>query len=246
MSLGTAPHLHRHCEIVALSHCKIVPLWNCGIVEFYNPTMLQSHNLTIAQSHNNQPSRADGKPSQCGTRAQLSCSLGATGGRARRLDEPRDELPMTRRCRGVPRRNPTFLVPSSGGAICYTSGMKLKLAVLVACGACAAAWGELSAGDREMLDAIVEPTVVGVPPAAAVRDMCRCADGEIRHYGWKMVGGRRRDLERARRERRLLGGGLGPRRRQGGPFLQWEAVFRTKDCNLSPVRALLSPSPDVG
>ena len=70
--------------------------------------------------------------------------------------------------------------------------MKLKLAVLVACGACAAAWGELSAGDREMLDAIVEPTVVGVPPAAAVRDMCRCADGEIRHYGWKMVGGRKR------------------------------------------------------
>ena len=43
-----------------------------------------------------------------------------------------------------------------------------------------------------MLASIFEPTVVGVPPAAAVRDMCRCADGEIRHYGWKMVDGKKR------------------------------------------------------
>lgn len=50
----------------------------------------------------------------------------------------------------------------------------------------------LTASDREMLADIVEPTVVGVPPAAAVRDMCRCADGEIRHYGWKMVNGEKR------------------------------------------------------
>ena len=71
--------------------------------------------------------------------------------------------------------------------------MKRKL-LLATLGAAFAliAWGELSAGDREMLASIFEPTVVGVPPAAAVRDMCRCADGEIRHYGWKMVDGKKR------------------------------------------------------
>ncbi len=50
----------------------------------------------------------------------------------------------------------------------------------------------LTASDRALLSSIYEPTVVGVPPAAAVRDMCRCEDGEIRHYGWKMVGGEKR------------------------------------------------------
>lgn len=54
------------------------------------------------------------------------------------------------------------------------------------------ALGALTPSDREILASIVEPTVVGVPPAAAVRDMCRCADGEIRHYGWKMVDGKKR------------------------------------------------------
>ena len=63
--------------------------------------------------------------------------------------------------------------------------------------------GELSSSDREMLDAIVEPTVVGVPPAAAVRDMCRCSDGEIRHYGWKMVGGKKRRVYIASRDEGL-------------------------------------------
>ena len=69
--------------------------------------------------------------------------------------------------------------------------MKFGLLVGMMVSACAAQ-AELSAGAREMLASIVEPTVVGVPPCAAVRDMCRCADGEIRHYGWKMVDGKKR------------------------------------------------------
>lgn len=36
------------------------------------------------------------------------------------------------------------------------------------------------------------PQVVAVPPAAAVRDFCRTATGEIRHYGWRTIGGERR------------------------------------------------------
>ena len=35
------------------------------------------------------------------------------------------------------------------------------------------------------------PQVVGVPPTYAVRDLCVMADGEIRHYGWKTVNGRK-------------------------------------------------------
>ncbi len=73
-----------------------------------------------------------------------------------------------------------ILIPSFVAAIIVMSSFK---AVDDVC---------LTASDREMLEAIVEPTVVGVPPAAAVRDMCRCADGEIRHYGWKMIGGEKR------------------------------------------------------
>ncbi|MCQ2388514.1 MAG: glycoside hydrolase [Kiritimatiellae bacterium] len=34
------------------------------------------------------------------------------------------------------------------------------------------------------------PRVVGVPPCYAVRDMCRTADGEIRHYGRRETNGR--------------------------------------------------------
>lgn len=44
------------------------------------------------------------------------------------------------------------------------------------------------------------PQVVAVPPAAAVRDLCRTADGEIRHYGWKTVGGERRRVYVASRD----------------------------------------------
>jgi hypothetical protein len=44
------------------------------------------------------------------------------------------------------------------------------------------------------------PQVVAVPPAAAVRDLCRTADGEIRHYGWKTVDGERRRVYVASRD----------------------------------------------
>lgn len=42
------------------------------------------------------------------------------------------------------------------------------------------------------LGGIRAPQVVAVPPAAAVNDLCRTADGEIRHYGWRMLDGVRR------------------------------------------------------
>ncbi|MBQ6337815.1 MAG: exo-alpha-sialidase [Kiritimatiellae bacterium] len=37
-----------------------------------------------------------------------------------------------------------------------------------------------------------EPRVVAVPPAAAVRDLCVTASGEVRHYGWREADGTRR------------------------------------------------------
>ena len=41
--------------------------------------------------------------------------------------------------------------------------------------------------------AAFEPTVVATPPTFAVRDLCVTADGEIRHYGWRLEkDGRRR------------------------------------------------------
>ena len=40
-------------------------------------------------------------------------------------------------------------------------------------------------------DSIFAPTVVGAPPTYAVRDMCVRPDGEIRHYGWKEVCGKK-------------------------------------------------------
>ena len=45
--------------------------------------------------------------------------------------------------------------------------------------------------DDVFLKSTWEPHVVAVPPSYAVRDMCVTANGEIRHYGWQMVGGRK-------------------------------------------------------
>ena len=42
------------------------------------------------------------------------------------------------------------------------------------------------------LDEIRAPKVVATQPTFAVYDLCRTADGEIRHYGWRMVGGEKR------------------------------------------------------
>ncbi len=54
-----------------------------------------------------------------------------------------------------------------------------------------AAYASLQPEARALYDAIFEPVVVGTPPTYAVRDLCVTADGEIRHYGWRDVGGRR-------------------------------------------------------
>ena len=56
--------------------------------------------------------------------------------------------------------------------------------------AVAVSWA--AAAESPFYDAIFAPQVVAVPPCAAVRDMCRTSDGEIRHYGWKMLNGEKR------------------------------------------------------
>ena len=66
---------------------------------------------------------------------------------------------------------------------------------------------------RTLYDAIFEPVVVGTPPTFAARDLCVTADGEIRHYGWRDVGGRRLRVYIASRD-------LG---------LNWELRFATPD-----------------
>ena len=53
------------------------------------------------------------------------------------------------------------------------------------------------------LSDIFAPTVVAVPPADAVSDLCRTADGEIRHYGWQMLGGEKRRVYIASRDEGL-------------------------------------------
>ena len=53
------------------------------------------------------------------------------------------------------------------------------------------------------LSDIFAPTVVAVPPAAAVSDLCRTADGEIRHYGWQMLGGEKKRVYIASRDEGL-------------------------------------------
>lgn len=52
-------------------------------------------------------------------------------------------------------------------------------------------YSAFSPQEKAYYDSIYEPTVVGVPPAAAVRDLCVRPDGEIRHYGWKEVCGKK-------------------------------------------------------
>lgn len=47
---------------------------------------------------------------------------------------------------------------------------------------------------------IAPPRVVAIPPTYAVRDLCRTADGEIRHYGWKRVDGRQQAVYIASRD----------------------------------------------
>ena len=52
-------------------------------------------------------------------------------------------------------------------------------------------------------DEIRAPKVVATQPIYAVFDLCRTADGEIRHYGWQMVGGEKRRVYIASRDEGL-------------------------------------------
>lgn len=47
--------------------------------------------------------------------------------------------------------------------------------------------GNTTDSDAIFADAIFAPTVVAIPPASAVRDMCVAPDGEIRHYGRVLI-----------------------------------------------------------
>ena len=53
------------------------------------------------------------------------------------------------------------------------------------------------------LASIYAPEVVAVQPTYAVHDLCRTADGEIRHYGWQMVKGKKRRVYIASRDEGL-------------------------------------------
>ena len=53
------------------------------------------------------------------------------------------------------------------------------------------------------LESIYAPEVVAVQPIYAVHDLCRTADGEIRHYGWQMVKGKKRRVYIASRDEGL-------------------------------------------
>lgn len=67
------------------------------------------------------------------------------------------------------------------------------LAAATAACCAASANGVAPDSDAILRSEIFAPKVVAIPPAAAVRDLCRTADGEIRHYGWmKLKDGMRR------------------------------------------------------
>jgi hypothetical protein len=76
-----------------------------------------------------------------------------------------------------------------------------------------AAYKSLQPEAQAVYDAIFEPVVVGTPPTFAARNLCVTANGEIRHYGWRDVGGRRLRVYIASRD-------LG---------LNWEQRFATPD-----------------
>ena len=52
------------------------------------------------------------------------------------------------------------------------------------------AFAALSPSDQTLYDAIRAPQVTGIPPSIALRNMCVLDDGEIRHYGQAVIGGR--------------------------------------------------------
>jgi len=69
----------------------------------------------------------------------------------------------------------------------FAAFAELAAGFVLADKACPDVGGENGAGC--FFDEIRAPCVVATPPTFAVRDMCRTADGEIRHYGWQGVSG---------------------------------------------------------
>lgn len=66
-----------------------------------------------------------------------------------------------------------------------------------------AAFAALSPSDQAQYDAIRAPRVTGVPPSLALRNLCMLDDGEIRHYGQAVIGGRIRRVYVSSRDRGL-------------------------------------------
>lgn len=93
---------------------------------------------------------------------------------------------------------------------------------------------------------VTAPVVVATPPTAAVRDLCVAADGEIRHYGWKVIDGRRRRVFLASRDganwtlRLAAEGDVGPMVKSpyGGGWLYWRDG---EDGFLECVRSKIGP-----
>jgi len=90
------------------------------------------------------------------------------------------------------------------------------------------------------------PVVVAIPPTFAVRDLCVTADGEIRHYGWKVIDGRQRRVFVASRDganwvtRLAAEGDVGAMVKSpyGGDWLYWRS---DKDGFLELVRSKTGP-----
>lgn len=72
-----------------------------------------------------------------------------------------------------------------------TYGISAVIALAAAsCAAWEQRWPELDRSDRKLMEQIYAPTVVGVQPIFAHRDLCLCSDGEIRHYGHATIDGK--------------------------------------------------------
>ena len=70
------------------------------------------------------------------------------------------------------------------------------------------------------LSDVFAPRVVVVPPTAAARDLCRTADGEIRHYGWGMADGKRRRVYISSRDNGLNWTTVVDDEKNAGPMVQ--------------------------
>ena len=100
--------------------------------------------------------------------------------------------------------------------------------------------------ETDFLAHVFAPTVVATPPTFAVRDLCVTADGEIRHYGWREVDGKRCRIYISSRDgfnwttRMAVSNDVGPMVKSpyGGGWLYWRM---DKDGFLELVRSKSGP-----